>query len=602
MRLLYEASEIIPDDPYLVEYVKNIGIPVSLDSDPPGATVYVKGYNHPEREWIRLGETPLENAVVALPARFRVEKEGYVTFEGAPFGVRQDLPAVSGGRDPARDGPRGGRQRRVRRGEPVELDEFWIDKYEVTNREYKAFVDDGGYRDDRFWAAEVDRSAFVDTTGTPRSGRLGARQLPRRRGRPAGRRRELVRGVGLRGVGRQEPADRLPLAARGAAEHLQRDPAVEQLRHQGARPGRQLRRARARTARTTWPATSGSGASIGPATRATSWAARGRIRTTCIAAPMRPTPTTAWRSTASAACRPPSRRRMPRWSRSSTSVYDHRQDTAIDDDVFALVRQDFDYDDRELDTQVESTDDGPEHWRHEVVSVRSAYGDERLPIHLYLPKNVEPPYQARRLLPAVERAVISRTALTPASRSPTSSPRAGARWSIPIYQGTYERQVDRRRPQRRPRPDDPDRQGPAANDRLPRDPRGHRQRQAGLLRAELGRRDGSGDDRDRAPLRGERARGGRVAASPGRLAAGRGAAELRAALDRADGDDQRAKAISAPRSRPTSSRCSTCWERPTEHKRLVLLDGGHVPASPNEVIREVLDWLDLYLGPVEGGG
>ena len=38
---------------------------------------------------------------------------------------------------------------------------------------------------------------------------------------------------------------------------------------------------------------------------------------------------------------------------------------------------------------------------------------------------------------------------------------------------------------------------------------------------------------------------------------------------------------------------------PAEHKRLVLLDGGHVPASPNQVIREVLDWLDRYLGPVD---
>ncbi|MEJ2086296.1 MAG: hypothetical protein P8Y44_11550, partial [Acidobacteriota bacterium] len=41
---------------------------------------------------------------------------------------------------------------------------------------------------------------------------------------------------------------------------------------------------------------------------------------------------------------------------------------------------------------------------------------------------------------------------------------------------------------------------------------------------------------------------------------------------------------------------------PAADKNLVLLDGGHVPASPNEVIREVLDWLDLYLGPVEGQG
>ena len=41
---------------------------------------------------------------------------------------------------------------------------------------------------------------------------------------------------------------------------------------------------------------------------------------------------------------------------------------------------------------------------------------------------------------------------------------------------------------------------------------------------------------------------------------------------------------------------------PAEHKRLVLLEGGHVPAEPNAVIRAVLDWLDLYLGPVSAAG
>ena len=41
---------------------------------------------------------------------------------------------------------------------------------------------------------------------------------------------------------------------------------------------------------------------------------------------------------------------------------------------------------------------------------------------------------------------------------------------------------------------------------------------------------------------------------------------------------------------------------PGEHKRLVLIDGGHVPASATEFIREVLDWLDRYLGPVQTGG
>jgi hypothetical protein len=37
---------------------------------------------------------------------------------------------------------------------------------------------------------------------------------------------------------------------------------------------------------------------------------------------------------------------------------------------------------------------------------------------------------------------------------------------------------------------------------------------------------------------------------------------------------------------------------PDAAKRLVLLAGGHVPNSVNELICDVLDWLDLYLGPV----
>ena len=37
---------------------------------------------------------------------------------------------------------------------------------------------------------------------------------------------------------------------------------------------------------------------------------------------------------------------------------------------------------------------------------------------------------------------------------------------------------------------------------------------------------------------------------------------------------------------------------PPELKRHVALDGGHVPVDDRGVIREVLDWFDKYLGPV----
>ena len=37
---------------------------------------------------------------------------------------------------------------------------------------------------------------------------------------------------------------------------------------------------------------------------------------------------------------------------------------------------------------------------------------------------------------------------------------------------------------------------------------------------------------------------------------------------------------------------------PPEQKRHAVLEGGHAPADIRGLIREVLDWLDRYLGPV----
>ena len=37
---------------------------------------------------------------------------------------------------------------------------------------------------------------------------------------------------------------------------------------------------------------------------------------------------------------------------------------------------------------------------------------------------------------------------------------------------------------------------------------------------------------------------------------------------------------------------------PVEHKKLVLFDSDHIPPH-NDMIREILTWLDIYLGPVK---
>jgi hypothetical protein len=36
-----------------------------------------------------------------------------------------------------------------------------------------------------------------------------------------------------------------------------------------------------------------------------------------------------------------------------------------------------------------------------------------------------------------------------------------------------------------------------------------------------------------------------------------------------------------------------------DRKRYALFHGGHVPRQFNEVIREILDWFDKYVGPIK---
>jgi formylglycine-generating enzyme required for sulfatase activity/dienelactone hydrolase len=65
---------------------------------------------------------------------------------------------------------------RLRHLESVKVGEYLLDKYEVTNRQYKEFLDSGGYRDKKYWKHEFIKDGqtltwkeamkeFVDSTG-----------------------------------------------------------------------------------------------------------------------------------------------------------------------------------------------------------------------------------------------------------------------------------------------------------------------------------------------------------------------------------------------------------------------------------------------------
>jgi Sulfatase-modifying factor enzyme 1 len=108
-------------------------------------------------------------------------------------------------------------------GQPADLPAFWLDKYEVTNRQFKSFVDQGGYRKREYWKQYV-----------------GTGWLSREPGRLSGGWRELVRSRRLRRIRRQEPSYCDALAARGGGRPVLRDPPTEQFRRARASAGRQI--------------------------------------------------------------------------------------------------------------------------------------------------------------------------------------------------------------------------------------------------------------------------------------------------------------------------------------------------------------------------
>ena len=78
--LALQAEEIIPNDPDLVEVFETISLRIDIDSDPPGADVYMKNYSSPEQKWTHVGVTPVDGARVPVGIfRWKFEKDGYET-------------------------------------------------------------------------------------------------------------------------------------------------------------------------------------------------------------------------------------------------------------------------------------------------------------------------------------------------------------------------------------------------------------------------------------------------------------------------------------------------------------------------------------------
>ena len=66
----------------------------------------------------------------------------------------------------------------------------------------------------------------------------------------------------------------------------------------------------------------------------------------------------------------------------------------VDDDTYQLYARLHRYDKQPLDSRFTTTDDSSPYWRRESVSFTAAYANDRVIAHVFLPKNARPPYSA----------------------------------------------------------------------------------------------------------------------------------------------------------------------------------------------------------------
>ena len=132
-----------------------------IESEPAGATISYARYGT-DVAWQRLGTTPLNGARLPLGLlRLKAEKPGFDTAEDV---ILQDAGAhaVIQTRCLRSDARTGWCARPPYEATSscyvfglatprLKFDGFWIDRYEVTNREYKRFLDAGGYKRREFW-------------------------------------------------------------------------------------------------------------------------------------------------------------------------------------------------------------------------------------------------------------------------------------------------------------------------------------------------------------------------------------------------------------------------------------------------------------------
>jgi formylglycine-generating enzyme required for sulfatase activity/dienelactone hydrolase len=460
--LAEQAKKYIPNEPGLQRLWPDMSSPVTIHTTPEAADIYAKAYRD-GGEWQYLGHSPIERRRIPFGAfRWRIRKDGFETFEAGPYevemgnnGLSFDFALFEKDKSPAGMVWVPGASSWFLAmpgldGLPVvTLAPYWIDKFEVTNREFKEFVDAGGYTTQRYW-----KEKFVKD-GRELSWQEAVATLRDRTGRPGpstwelGAYPEEQADYPVTGVSWYEAAAYAEFAGKSLPTVYHWSEAANTWSANWIVPvsnfgGKSL-------------ASVGTYAGLGPygtydmAGNAKEWCwnSNGKGGRYLLGG--------AWNEPAYMftdldAQSPIARNanygfRLARYttpppaSAASALVGNFRdfsKERPVSDEVFRAYQGLYAYDKNPLNAVVESVEDSSALWRKEKVSFDAAYGKERVTAYLFLPKNSPSPFQTLVYFPGAW-ALFLRSSSEDLTSIVDFVPRSGRALIIPVYKSTYER-------------------------------------------------------------------------------------------------------------------------------------------------------------------
>ena len=460
-RLAEQVEAVLPADPALRSVVDQISARCAFVTEPAGATVWIKPYLERDAPWQRVGTTPVrEVRLPVAPMRWKVEKAGFIPLLRAGIGGRYDqlrgvfvpetysFKLAPDGSQPAE---------MVRVDGTAEVPEFLADRFEVTNRQFKAFVAAGGYGDPRYWKHEFTRdgrvlsraetmTAFVDRTGRPGPATWEAGDFPEGKGEfPVGGVSWYEAAAFAEFAGKTLPTVRHWWTAagrpRGAGNLLALSnyggvgPVAVGTTDAISPPGVYDMAGNVRE----WCLNASAG---GRCLRGGAWNDQTYMFGNVTQAPaFDRSETNGFRCVRYLEGKKPPEKLLAAYG--SEAVRDLASEKPVSDEVFNVYRRLFDYDARELQPRVEARDESQPDWIRERVSYAAAYGDERVVAQLFLPRAGRAPYQTVVYFPGSDaiRAGPSNEVHKRLSFSLFLAHlvKSGHAVLYPVYKGTHER-------------------------------------------------------------------------------------------------------------------------------------------------------------------